>query len=74
MRQINIHKAKTQFSKLIREVQNGNEVVIAKGNKPVAKLVAIDTKQPKRKLGTAKGKFKMAPDFDSPVDDFTDYR
>ena len=69
----NIHEAKTHFSKLIREVLNGDEIVIAKGHKPVAKLISIEQAKLKRKLGTAKGKFKMTSDFDLPLNDFKDY-
>ena len=73
MRQVNIHEAKTHFSKLIKEVMSGNEIIIAKGNKPIAKLISIEENIPKRKLGTAKGKFKISPDFDLPLNDFKDY-
>lgn len=73
MYQVNIHEAKTHFSKLLREVQNGNEVIIAKGNKPIAKLVSIEKSNRKRKIGTAKGKVRIADDFDAPLDDFKDY-
>lgn len=73
MRQVNIHEAKTHFSKLIREVLNGDEIIIAKGNKPIAKLISIEQAKLKRKLGTAKGKFKMTSDFDLQLDDFKDY-
>lgn len=73
MTQVNIHQAKTHFSKLIKKVLNGEEVVIAKGNKPVAKLVAIDGSKPKRELGTARGTFQIAPDFDEPWGDFEAY-
>ncbi|MFQ5709275.1 MAG: type II toxin-antitoxin system Phd/YefM family antitoxin [bacterium] len=73
MRQVNIHEAKTHFSKLIKQVLNGDEIIIAKGNKPIAKLVSLEQSRPKRKLGTAKGKFKIASDFDLPLNDFKDY-
>jgi prevent-host-death family protein len=73
MYQVNIHEAKTHFSKLLRDVQNGNEVIIAKGNKPIAKLVSIQKSNCKRKIGTAKGKVRIADDFDAPLDDFKDY-
>jgi antitoxin (DNA-binding transcriptional repressor) of toxin-antitoxin stability system len=52
---------------------NGEEVIIAKGNKPVAKLVLLDELKPKRKLGSAKGKIKISEDFDEPLEDFKDY-
>ena len=73
MHQVNIHEAKTHFSKLIKEVLNGEEVIIARGNKPVAKLVSIDSDKPKRQLGTARGTIQIAPDFDEPLMDFIEY-
>jgi len=73
MYQVNIHEAKTNLSKLIKKVVNGEEVVIAKGNKPLVKMVFIEGNKPKRKLGTAKGKIKIAADFDESLDDFEDY-
>ena len=73
MIEINIHEAKTHFSRLIQEVMNGEEVIIAKGNKPVAKLVSIESHKPERQLGTAKGTIKIAPDFDEPLTDFREY-
>lgn len=73
MTQVNIHQAKTHFSKLIKQVLNGEEIIIAKGNKPVAKLVSIDKSKPKRKLGTAKGKIQILPNFDEPLSDFKEY-
>jgi len=73
MHQVNIHEAKTHLSKLIQEAISGEEVIIAKGNKPVVKLVSIDTQTVQRQLGTAKGKILMAEDFDEPLDDFTAY-
>lgn len=73
MHQVNIHEAKTHFSKLLREVQNGNEVIISKGNKPIAKLISIEQKNKKRLIGTGKGKVYISEDFDAPLDDFKDY-
>jgi prevent-host-death family protein len=62
---VNIHEAKTQFSKLIERVSRGETVVIGKAGKPVAKLVPIgaDLMEP-RPSGQLKGKLWMAPDFD----------
>lgn len=55
-----MHKAKTMLSKLVEEAASGKEVIIGRGNLPVAKLVAI--KSPKnRKPGTLKGKLKIKP-------------
>ena len=73
MYQVNIHEAKTHFSKLIRKVLSGEEVIISKGNKPIAKLVSLDGGKPMRRLGTAKGQIRVAPDFDEPLTDFKDY-
>jgi len=73
MFQVNIHDAKTNLSKLIQKVVNGEEVIIARGNKPVAKLVVLDELKPKRKTGSAKGKIKIAADFDAEMDDFKEY-
>ena len=73
MYQVNIHEAKTNLSKLIKKVVNGEEVIIAKGNKPIVKMVYIEENRPQRKLGTAKGRIKIAEDFDAPLDDFEEY-
>ncbi|HSG30123.1 MAG TPA: type II toxin-antitoxin system Phd/YefM family antitoxin [Thermodesulfobacteriota bacterium] len=73
MTQVNIHEAKTQLSKLIEKIKKGEEVVIAKGNKPVAKLVLIDDLKPKRKLDSAKGLVTISDDFDAPLEDFKEY-
>ncbi len=73
MYQVNIHEAKTNLSKLIKKVINGEEVVIAKGNIPLVKLVNLEGDKPKRKLDTAKGKMKIAADFDAPLNDFEEY-
>jgi prevent-host-death family protein len=66
---VNIHEAKTQFSKLIQSAINGEETIIAKSGKPVAKLVPIPLEKPKRRLGILKGKIKIADDFDAPLSD-----
>lgn len=66
---VNIHEAKTHFSKLVESAINGEETIIAKSGKPVAKLVPIPLKKPKRRLGVLKGKIKIADDFDAPLSD-----
>ncbi len=63
MTQVNIHEAKTRLSKLIELVLNGEEIIIAKRNKPVAKLVSINSLEPKRKIGSAKGQITIGKDF-----------
>lgn len=57
--QFNVHETKTQLSKLLSRVEKGETLVIAKANRPVAKLVPLP--QP-RKWGTAKGQIWIAPD------------
>jgi prevent-host-death family protein len=73
MHKVNIHEAKTHLSRLIKEVQEGEEVIIAKGNKPIVKLVLVPDARPKRKLGSAKGLITISPDFDEPLNDLKDY-
>jgi prevent-host-death family protein len=68
MRIVNMHEAKTHFSKLVDSVLHGGEIIIAMAGKPVAKLSPI-TQKPKRRLGCLKGKIKIAKDFDAPLSD-----
>jgi prevent-host-death family protein len=68
MQTFNIHDAKTQFSKLIEAVLQGEEIIIAKAGKPAARLVPMEAKKPTvRKPGSLKGKIKIAADFDAPL-------
>lgn len=69
MRAINIHEAKTQFSKLIESVALGEEIMIAKAGKPAAMLVPVPAQTPRRKPGAMKGKIRIADDFDAPLPD-----
>lgn len=63
MQIVNIHEAKTNLSKLIELTQAGQDVVIAKAGKPVAKLVEYKAKLKPRKLGLWKGKVWISDDF-----------
>ena len=63
------HEAKTNLSRLLDEVQEGAEVVIAKGNRPVARLIPFSAKKPVRKPGYLHGKIRVADDFDAPLPD-----
>ena len=70
MYQINIHQAKTHLSKLVEEAAQGEEIIIAKAGKPMAKLVALEqTVQQPRKPGNLKGQIWMSDDFDAPMSD-----
>ena len=66
---VNVHDAKTHFSKLLQRVMAGEEVVIAKAGSPVARLVPYEQKPPLRLPGSAKGKIRIAPDFNAPLPD-----
>ena len=68
MIEVNIHEAKTQLSRLIARVEQGEEVVIARAGEPVAKLVRADRSKRRRKLGEYAGKIWISDDFDSPLD------
>lgn len=67
MKVITVHKAKTQLSKLIEMVCNGEEVVIARGSKPVVRLTAIEDTKGNRKPGALKGKIHIGPEFFEPL-------
>jgi len=67
--QVNIYEAKTKFSKLISQAIAGEEIIIAKSGKPVAKLVPFKKPPGDRKPGSAKGKITMSDDFDAPLPD-----
>lgn len=66
---VNIHEAKTNLSKLLARVANGEEVIISKAGKPIAKLVSIEEKPKTRSPGSAKGKVVIEDDFDAPLPD-----
>lgn len=69
MATITIHKAKTQLSALLREVEEGKEFVIARGKKPVARLVPVQAEKRQRKPGALKGKLVVGPEFFEPLPD-----
>jgi prevent-host-death family protein len=62
---VNMHEAKSTLSKLVEQVGEGEEAVIAKAGKPVAKLVKYEAPVPRR-LGLLEGKIWIADDFDEP--------
>ena len=65
--EVNIHEAKTHLSRLLERVAIGEEVIIAKAGKPVAKLVPIEEPRKRRFLGSAKGEFVVPDDFNDPL-------
>lgn len=66
----NIHEAKTHFSKLLERVMKGEEVIIAKAGKPVARILPVSTQVSTRQPGVDKGKVTIMPDFDAPLEEF----
>ncbi len=64
---VNIHEAKTRFSQLVDAVAGGEEIIIAKAGKPVAKLVPLVSNKKIRKFGILKGKITISSDFDKPM-------
>lgn len=67
---VNVHAAKTQFSKLLERAEAGEEIVIARGGKPVARLVPLrGARRAGRRPGLLKGRVHIADDFDAPLSD-----
>lgn len=62
-----VHQAKTNLSKLIRAARNGEEVIIARGKEPVAKLIAFPARKKKRVPGSLKGRIWYSPDAFDPL-------
>ena len=70
MQTINIHAAKTQLSRLVDQAAAGEEIVIARAGKPVARLVPLAPPAPqKRVLGRMAGRLVAHADFDAPLPD-----
>lgn len=61
-----VHQAKTHLSKLLQRVEAGEEIVIARGTRPVARLVPYTETRP-RQFGLDRGRFTVPDDFDAPL-------
>ena len=68
---VNIHVAKTQLSKLIEAAERGEEVIIARAGKPVAKLMALENQKPAHKAGRMRGLFEVPDSFFEPLPEDT---
>ena len=68
MIEVSLTEAKTQFSSLLVKVDAGEEVIITRRGKPIAKIVAVRKTSGKRLLGQSRGEIVIADDFDDPVD------
>ena len=64
---VTIHAAKTNLSKLIARVEAGEEIVLARGREPVAKLVPVRAKTQKRRFGVLKGRIEIGREFFDPL-------
>ncbi|OAI42303.1 hypothetical protein AYO40_00005 [Planctomycetaceae bacterium SCGC AG-212-D15] len=74
MTPVTIQEAQARLSELIHHLSPGEEVVITENDAPVAKLARTEpTKQWPCRAGSAKGKIRMAPDFDEPLEEFKEY-
>ena len=71
--QVDIHEAKTHLSKLVRYALEGEEVVIARGNRALARLEDLPGAREQPRLGTERGFIlRMDEDFDAPLEEFED--
>ena len=74
MTQVNVHEAKTHLSRLIRAALDGEDVVIAKGNRPLVRLEVLPEARRTRQLGAVRKLIvRMDEEFDAPLDDFAAY-
>ncbi len=67
MTTVTVHAAKTNLSKLIEQALRGEEVMIARGDKPVVRLVPVDAPRPKRRFGAFAGQFQVPDSFFEPL-------
>ena len=69
MSQVNVHDAKTHLSRLLERVAKGEEIVLAKAGRPIARLVPYIPEVKERRPGSARGDISMSADFDAPLPD-----
>jgi prevent-host-death family protein len=67
MTTINVYAAKTQLSRLLDQVEKGDEVIITRSGRPIAKLTSLKRSRSPRKLGALKGRIRIGRDFDAPL-------
>lgn len=74
MRRVGMHEAKTQLSRLVELAESGEEIVIQRSGRPVARLVAIEERRPvSEAFGALRGQIVLKADFDELPEDFTDH-
>ncbi len=69
MSQVNIYEAKTHLSKYVEQAESGQDVIIARGGRPIARLTSISPRKRAIRFGVLKGKVHVADDFDAPLPD-----
>ena len=67
MQTVNIHEAKTHLSRLLESVAAGQEIIVARAGKPIARLSPIEKPTTSLRLGVLKGHVTMSEDFDAPL-------
>ena len=73
VRQVGIHDAKTHFSRLLREVEDGDEIVVMRGRMPVARIVSVEgAGAASDSYGLFEGQFELGEDFDADSSDLAD--
>jgi prevent-host-death family protein len=70
---VNVHEAKTHFSKLLNRAAAGERIVIAKAGKPMAELGPVTERPARRILGLDRGLIIIHPEFDDPLPEFEEY-
>lgn len=66
MKTVDIHEAGTHFCRLVNQAAEGEEIVISRAGRPVARLLRYDAPKVKREAGVLRGKLRIGPDFDHP--------
>ena len=67
MAQVNLYDAKTQLSRLVERAAAGEEIIIAKGGRPLARLMPLAPRRAPREFGFLAGRVRVGPDFNAPL-------
>jgi len=73
MTTVNVHEAKTHLSKLLQRAECGEEIIIARAGKPIARLAPLEKRPKNRVPGLDRGLVIIHPDFDDPLPEFEEY-
>ena len=69
MLSVSVYETKARLSQLLNQVEQGEQVIITRHGKPVAQLLPVTPAAKHRKLGTLRGRLRIADDFDAPLPD-----